>query len=206
MDASVINAMQRWPDVPAVYGYIGVNRRGEFLLKGHVVSHARTRQFINRNYSLDAQGRAYFQNGPQRAYADLEVTPWIYRLMDDGSLLTHTEQPATTLTEAWLTRDGDVLLVTEHGPGLLHAQDMDALATHLCTDDAGSVDDALAALLAGDAARVTVALAPGTTPLRLLDSDNMAERFAIERHPEPAADERAAVSEHRPAWQPAEAN
>ena len=203
MDESVLHAMQRWPDVPAVYGYIGVNRRGEFLLKGHVVSHARTREFINRNYALDDQGRAYFQNGPQRAYADLEVTPWIYRLMDDGSLRTHTETPVTKLDEAWLAPDGDVVLVTELGPGLLHAQDLDALPGYLRTMDGVSLDDALTALLQGDSADVTLSLSCGQTRLQLLDSNNIPARFGIDTQPSPAAGEHAAESEHRPAWVPA---
>lgn len=203
MDESVLHAMQRWPDVPAVYGYIGVNRRGEFLLKGHVVSHARTREFINRNYALDDQGRAYFQNGPQRAYADLEATPWVYRLMDDGSLRTHTEAAVAELREAWLTPDGDVVLGTEHGPGLLHAQDLDALPGCLRTVDGVSLDDALTALLQGDSADVTLSLSCGQTRLQLLDSNNIPARFGIDTQPSPAAGEHAAESEHRPAWAPA---
>ena len=203
MDESVLNAMQRWPDVPAVYGYIGVNRRGEFLLKGHVVSHARTRDFINRNYTLDDQGRAYFQNGPQRAYADLEVTPWVYRLMDDGSLRTHTETPVAELREAWLVPDGDVVLVTELGPGLLHAQDLDALPGRMSNDGDASLDDALAALLSGNNVSVTLTLDCGSVPLKLLDTDNIAARFGVNTRPEPAPGEKAAESEHRPAWEPA---
>lgn len=203
MDESVLHAMQRWPDVPAVYGYIGVNRRGEFLLKGHVVSHVRTREFINRNYTLDEQGRAYFQNGPQRAYADLEVTPWVYRLMDDGSLRTHTEALVAELREAWLAPDGDVVLVTELGPGLLHAQDLDALPGYLRAEDGVSLDDALTVLLQGDNAEVTLSLVCGHARLRLLDTDNISARFGINTRPAPAAGENAAESEHRPAWEPA---
>lgn len=202
MDESVHKAMARWPDVPAVYGYIGVNHRGDFLFQGHVVTHERTREFIHRNYAMDDQGRAYFQNGPQRAYADLEATPWIYRLLDDGQLRTHTEQPVASLREAGMTADGDIVLVTEHGPGLLHAQDLDQLADHLASG-VQPLDDALAALAAGTDGSVTLALPAGRVPVHALGDTTLPSRFGYTPQPEPDPnDPRSAVSTHRPAWQP----
>ena len=203
MDDSVHKAMARWPDVPAVYGYIGVNHRGDFLLQGHVVTHERTREFIHRNYGLDEHGRAFFQNGPQRAYADLEATPWIYRLMDDGQLRTHTEQPVASLHEAGMTADGDIVLVTEHGPGLLHAQDLDQLTNHLASDSQ-PLDDALAALAAGADGGVTLTLPAGRVPVDALGDAALPSRFRYTPQPEPDPDDpRSAVSTHRPAWHPA---
>ena len=143
------------------------------------------------------------RTAPQRAYADLEVTPWVYRLMDDGSLRTHTEAPVAELREAWLAPDGDVVLVTELGPGLLHAQDLDALPGRMSTDGDASLDDALAALLEGNSAPVTLALSCGPAPLQSLGTDNIPARFGIDTRPAPAAGEKAAESEHRPAWEAA---
>ncbi|WP_290650345.1 DUF2946 family protein [Aquisalimonas sp.] len=205
MDESVRNAIARWPNVPAVYGYIGVNRRGDFLLQGHLVTHARTRGFINRNYGLDAQGRAFFQNGPQRAYADLEVTPWVYRLLDDGSLRTHCEHPVNRLIEAGSTADGEIVLVTEHGPGVLHAQDLDPLAEHLETPQ-GDLPSAVEALQQGDHNEVYLNLPAGRPRLQTLDPAELPRRFGYALQPEPPPeDSRAAVSSYRPAWRPAAA-
>ncbi|MDN3518634.1 DUF2946 family protein [Aquisalimonas lutea] len=190
MDPSVHNAMARWPDVPAVYGYIGVNRRGDFLLQGHRVTHERTLAFIQRNYDVDDHGRAFFQNGPQRAYADLEATPWIYHLGNDRALATHTGRPARELRQAWLTPDGDVVLVTELGPGLVHAQDLDRLGDAL--EDSGGGTGGVAGRLH---------LAAGDAPLESLASNNLTACFGFDAHPQPAPDDlRAAVSEWRPAW------
>lgn len=194
MDPSVHNAMARWPDVPAVYGYIGVNRRGDFLLQGHRVTHERTLAFIQRNYDLDDRGRAFFQNGPQRAYADLEATPWIYHLAPDRTLTTHTGRTARQLRQAWLTPDGDVVLVTELGPGLVHAHDLDRLGDALDVpgeDGTPGNDTDVLHLAAGDAA------------LESLASNNLADYFGFDAHPQPAPDDqRAAVSAERPAWRP----
>lgn len=203
MDESVHKAMARWPDVPAVYGYIGLNHRGDFLLQGHAVTHERTREFIHRNYAMDEQGRAFFQNGPQRAYADLEATPWIYRLMDNGELRTHTEQPVTALKEAAITADGEIVLVTEHGPGLLHAQDLDALADHL-SSESQPLDDALAALIEGGNVVVILELPAGRVPVGHLGDTPLPLHYHYTPQPDPAPDDpRTAVSTHRPAWQPA---
>jgi len=35
------------------------------------------REFIARNYECDAQGRWFFQNGPQRVYVSLAYTPLV---------------------------------------------------------------------------------------------------------------------------------
>ena len=72
MDASVIKAMARWPDVPAVYGWLSLDRRGRWCLRGEAVTHRGAVQFINRNYDHTSDGRWYFQNGPQRVFVDLE--------------------------------------------------------------------------------------------------------------------------------------
>ena len=202
MDESVRNAMSRWPDVPAVYGYIGVNRRGEFLLQGHIVTHERTREFIHRNYTMDEHGRAYFQNGPQRAYADLEATPWIYRVMDDGSLRTHTERPASELRSATITTAGEILLVTEHGPGMVHAQDLDQLSGCLTTPEP-DLATALESLQAREHGPVMLELPAGKALLGIVDENDLPSQFAYTQTPQPAAGEtRAATSSYRPAWLP----
>jgi hypothetical protein len=68
MDPSVLQAMARWPDVPAVYGWLALDRRGNWLLKDPAgeglgrVGNVALRDFIARNYAADDRGRWYFQN------------------------------------------------------------------------------------------------------------------------------------------------
>jgi len=51
--------------------------RGNWRIKGQRISNAALRAFIARNYECDAQGRWFFQNGPQRVYVSLAYTPLV---------------------------------------------------------------------------------------------------------------------------------
>ena len=77
MDPIVARAMARWPNVPAVYGWLALDRRGNWLIKGERITHQSMREFIARNYQPDDAGRWYFQNGPQRVYVTLAYTPLV---------------------------------------------------------------------------------------------------------------------------------
>ena len=48
MDDSVIRAMTRWPNVPAVYGWLGLDRRGCWRLRGERITHGGAIEFINQ--------------------------------------------------------------------------------------------------------------------------------------------------------------
>src|SRR5512133_559363 len=95
----------KWPDVPACYEWLSLDRRGNWRLQGERVSHAGLIDFLNRHYSSDDAGNWFVQNGPQRVYVDLAATPWIYRL-DGDKLSTHTGQPAGELRALYLDGDG----------------------------------------------------------------------------------------------------
>ncbi|MDN5842991.1 MAG: DUF2946 family protein, partial [Alcaligenaceae bacterium] len=95
MDAQVIAAMARWPDVPDVYGWLSLSVQGQWRihpegrawsqsdtdlaglsttdLAGEAITNTQFIEFIDRNYAVDAAGRWYFQNGPQRVYARLDA-------------------------------------------------------------------------------------------------------------------------------------
>lgn len=128
MDESVRRAMAKWPNVPALYGWLRLDGHGRWLLKGEPVSHPGLNAFIGRNYAADERGRWYFQNGPQRGYVSLEYTPWILHVDSAGALRIHTGRVAERVEVAVLDDEGNLLLATEHGPGLV---DTDALGT-LC--------------------------------------------------------------------------
>jgi len=76
MDEIVLRSMLKWPDVPAVYGLLSLDRRGSWMirpsrtLRAH--RHAAVREFIGRNYASDSEGRWYFQNGTQRVFVALD--------------------------------------------------------------------------------------------------------------------------------------
>lgn len=107
MDDIVKAAMAKWPNVPACYGWLGLDARGNWHMrddaaqalggfasgvpgaKGSLLQHRGLIDFIQRNYGVDERGCYYFQNGPQRVFVDIEAAPWVLRISDEGVVSTH---------------------------------------------------------------------------------------------------------------------
>ncbi len=113
------SAAVKWPKVPACYGWLSLDRRGCWRLKGEVICHAGLIGFINSHYSADAVGNWIFQNGPQAVFVALDYTPLVFRMEGDGSLIAHTGAAAGQVNAAYLDDEGNVLLDTALGIGLL---------------------------------------------------------------------------------------
>jgi len=143
MDEIVLRSMLKWPDVPAVYGWLSLDRRGSWMIKTVAgrferIAHAAVREFIGRNYASDSEGRWYFQNGPQRVFVALDYTPWVYRLADTGQgLLAHTGAVPRALEAVFLDDAGALLLKTEIGIGVLLDRDLSPFSSALPTPAAG---------------------------------------------------------------------
>ena len=131
MDEVVLRAMAKWPNVPAVYGWLALDRRGHWLIQRETIGNAALNAFISRNYQHDDTGRWFFQNGPQRVFVDLDYTPFVYRVTSavDAPLVlaTHVGDTANTLLGAWIDEQGTVLIHTDRGVGIVHDQDLDPL-------------------------------------------------------------------------------
>lgn len=140
MDDAVLATMARWPDVPHVYGWLSLDRRGRWRIKGEAVSNPALIQFINRNYDVDERGCWYFQNGPQRVFVALEYTPWILRLASPERLETHTGIALDTPRQAYLDEDGNLLLDTGRGLGLVCDRDLATMVDHVRQPDGAPVD------------------------------------------------------------------
>lgn len=108
MDAGVARAMAKWPNVPAVYGWLSLDRRGNWLIKGERIANPALRDFISRNYEADAAGRWYFQNGPQRVFVALAYTPLVVHYEGD-SLVDHCGRPYAA-ERTYLDDEGSVLV------------------------------------------------------------------------------------------------
>ena len=144
MDDIVKQALAKWPNVPDCYGWLGLDARGDWYMrddrvqaqgsflqsKGSRLQHDKLIDFIGRNYEPDAQGRWYFQNGPQRVYVELELTPWIWRLEPDGQVRAHTGKSAR-MQRCYVDAQGRVYLETDLGFGLLHTQDVLHAASYI---------------------------------------------------------------------------
>jgi hypothetical protein len=193
-DADVLAAMARWPNVPAVYGWLQLTARGDWKIRGDAIHNEAIRAFVARNYAADPQGRWFFQNGPQRVYAQLEATPWVFRVEAAGGVATHTGRRPRQLRAAALIDDNRLLLDTELGCGVI--DDRDAAHAIRCVSDFAGLplnERGLERWLEGKdeafvaAQRLKLAGAPMRIE-RLTDAA-LEQRFGFIRAPRPAAGE-----------------
>jgi hypothetical protein len=138
--------MVKWPNVPDCYGWLGLDARGNWYMrddraqacgafasgrpgaKGSMLQHAKLIEFIERNYASDLEGCWFFQNGPQRVYVELEATPHVWRINDQGLITSNAGQRAD-FEHCLMDENGWPYLQTSAGLGLVHTQDVDALVS-----------------------------------------------------------------------------
>jgi Protein of unknown function (DUF2946) len=131
MDDIVRQAMAKWPNVPAVFGWLSLSRRGEWRIKGERISNPIVAEFISRNYTHDEQGRWFFQNGPQRVYVRLDYTPMVYRFADTSRIEAHTGDSVAGFQSAYIDETGSLLLETKISIGIVDDRDLDKFLTLL---------------------------------------------------------------------------
>ena len=125
MDDAVARSIAKWPNVPAVYGWLALDRRGNWLIKGERIANVGLREFIGRNYEADERGRWFFQNGPQRVFVALAYTPLVARL-ENGALVDHCGRAFGEPRGIWLDDEGSILLAGAIGPAVLDDRDLAA--------------------------------------------------------------------------------
>jgi hypothetical protein len=194
MDESVVRAIAKWPNVPSVYGWLSLDRRGQWLIKGERIANPLVSAFINRNYESDLEGRWYFQNGPQRVYVRLEYTPYVHMVdRRDGELVvvTHTGLPAAQVREALIDEAGALVLRTDVGVGVVSDRDLAALADLVVTDAGEPADEAsLAEMASGTPGRrLHLMYGPRRVLIAPATSHELPARFAYLLEPRPAPGE-----------------
>ena len=122
MDDVVVRSIAKWPGVPAVYGWLELDRRGNWRIKGEKIANVALREFIARNYAADPRGCWFFQNGPQRVYVSLAYTPWVVHYEGDA-MLDHCGRPFT-VEQTFLDEEGSVLVVEKKKIALLDDRDL----------------------------------------------------------------------------------
>ena len=100
-----LSAIAKWPNVPACYEWLSLDRRGDWRLQGERVSHRGLIDFMNRQYGVDERGAWFVQNGPQRVFVDLAATPWVFRRQGD-EFFAHTGQPVGEIRQLFIDESG----------------------------------------------------------------------------------------------------
>jgi len=196
MDERVLQAKARWPNVPAAWGWLFLDRRGAWRLvdrgapgfdpirdgRGDPIRHEALIDFIARNYSCLDDGSWFFQNGPQRVFVDLELAPNIWRLApqpDGVVLVAHTGEIASWVDRLGVDSDGVVWAQTDLGPGAIDDRQLAALL-----DQVDAKDDAIGDFFdsAGSAVRVRFRGHPEPLPLTPF-TQSAALEFGFVRQP-----------------------
>lgn len=187
--------MAKWPNVPSVFGWLSLDRRGQWLLKGERVANPGIAEFFGRNYSHDDNGRWFLQNGPQRVFVALDYTPFVYRVTSAGAaqlaLIAHSGGAAGEIRSAYVDDNGRMLLETSLGIGLVHDLDLELLIPHFrdhggMTPDETALDAAFDALQAGrDPQLLLTTGSTGTAiiPVRPIRAADVPVRFGFIARP-----------------------
>lgn len=200
MDEIVVRSMLKWPDVPSVYGWLRLDRRGNWLVKGRAVgdrmppferiANAALIEFVGRNYARDGSGRWFFQNGPQRVFVRPDYTPFVFRLDDcAGGFVGHHGRAPQRIERAFLDEAGALVLDTDLGAGVVTDRDLAGVIERLAGENGEAIDAGAlhAEVAAGRARRVRLFGRP-LELLPLVAADAPA-RFGFVADPRPAPGE-----------------
>jgi hypothetical protein len=183
------SALLRWPKVPACYGWLSLDRRGRWRLRGETVTHSGLNSFLNRQYAHDDAGNYFVQNGPQRVFVELEYTPWVLRLAGEDRLETHVGEAVSEIRGAAVDDEGNLLLAIPDGIALLCDQDLPALRRCLRLPNGELADDGsiLAAIeqAASGGSALTFVWQGGHLPLRSLCRSAVPEHYGFVASPQP---------------------
>lgn len=194
MDAIVEKALAKWPNVPHCYGWLALDARGNWRMRdeqaqqnnlpGERIHSSALIGFIQRNYTHDEQGRWYFQNGPQRVYVDLEVTPYVVRTDPRHGFTLHTDTPLQSLHGIWLSDQGRVLIESSV-IALLDDRDMAECLLHLKIAEQTANEDYLLQWMAEEGKNTTLFFQHNamTLPVRFIAESALETRFGFVKTP-----------------------
>lgn len=202
MDEIVKAALAKWPNVPACYGWLALDQRGQWRMRdaacqaadaaGDVIRHPALIEFIQRNYQSDAQGCWYFQNGPQKVYVNLNSAPYIlcWHKDADGSVSgkLHDGQSLPAPLRLAMNRDGQLLVGWQTAFAALDDRDLLNLTELLYQQQQPASDEAVAAWLdsGGQCGQLCLRLQQQLYPIDYADSRDWFKHYQFQATPNPA--------------------
>ncbi len=122
-----------WPRKLEVYGWLSLDRRGCWLIKGNKVRNAKLTKFISANYYVDINGRYFFQNGPQRVFVSIDLAPYIVNVMGNNplELVTHNGIRVEVIDQAWFDKRMNLFICWDNVIGAINDRDNPYLFEYL---------------------------------------------------------------------------
>ena len=190
MDPAVINAMAKWPNVPACYGWLALDARGRWRLgveNSEIVRHTGLAAFLSRNYVGNDSGEWFCQNGPQRVFVTLETTPFVLHLDVAGQFNTHTGQPIEQPSAALIDASGRLYIVSELGVSAVDDRDLGRLFDGLSNATGQPASDTqIEALLQSAASDLWLSIGALRLPVSPTRAEDLSSEFGFQRNPLPA--------------------
>ena len=195
MDAIVEQALLKWPNVPHCYGWLALDARGNWRMRnehaqahdlpGDKITQPSLRSFINRNYTSDQQGHWYFQNGPQRVYVDLEVTPYIAHTEPAYGFVLQTGAKMSEMDAAWLSDQGRLFLQGDDKFAMLDDRDLAQCLADLLLNGESVADEKLMMWLEqhGAGGALSLQLKGKKIPVNYIEEAAITEQFKFIRVP-----------------------
>lgn len=193
MNDSVRQAMEKWPNVPHCYGWLRLDARGVFRMRdqtaqknntaGDPIRQANLLAFIYRNYASDASGAWFFQNGPQRVYVDLEVTPYIARTDTAASFVTHDGQALKNIHTVWLTDQGNMMFQNATQIALCDDRDMAACLPQFRLQDRTCSDAQLLDWIQQPTEDLSFIIGTALLPVKFIHAAEIARHFRLIQNP-----------------------
>lgn len=128
------------PSQLMVYGWLYLNRRGQWFLPSGRITHPRLLQYLHHHYRFDPESGAMVVDlGPQKVMVMLEYTPWIYRVVKEGEergwrrikLETHTGKLVERISQGYVDEKGNLLIQSEWGIGVISDTDLALLSDRI---------------------------------------------------------------------------
>ena len=165
-------------------GWLRLTARGTWLIRNVPVEHPSLRAHLHRHYQRDEQGRYFVQNGQQQVFVHIDYAPYTLHLAADGTLMTHTEEPAGAVLAARLDEAGALCLLTALGAGRVDDASLEYFAGRVRDTSGALVDEtALFSLMGGGGAALWLDLPQGRVPLAFCASGELPALFGFVRDP-----------------------
>jgi Protein of unknown function (DUF2946) len=195
MDENVKLAMLKWPKVPHCYGWLALDARGAWRmlderaqalkLAGDKIRHSALLAFINRNYLHDERGCWYFQNGPQRVYLQLEITPFVAHIDPALGWVLHTGEVLDKIDAVWLTEKGRLLLKSVDKIACLDDRDWINCLDQLSLSGEALSEEAFSHWLTEPDQAMRWHWRQQTLVVQAIHESEIAERFGFQLQPQP---------------------